>query len=92
MRAAVQQIRQWTDKPIIITEAGGTTANMSLDEQARICRDLVLAGAELGVKVCIYELMDDPDAGGKAVQANFGAYESDFTRKPAADALSALVK
>lgn len=91
LAAAVAKIRAFSDKPIIISEGGASSANMTLEEQARICADLVQAGHDQGVKVYLYELMDDPDTSGRDLQSNFGLVESDFTDKPAAQAVRAIV-
>lgn len=76
-------VREVSDKPIIVTEGGGTTANMSLETQARVVRELVQALDELGIRCAVYEALDDPNASGTDVQSNFGVYESDYSDKPA---------
>jgi hypothetical protein len=88
---AIADIRTFWQGPIVISEGGGSSANMGETEQARICADLVKACNKFGVKLYIYELVDDPNPAGDDPESNFAPYESDWSRKPAADALRALV-
>jgi hypothetical protein len=77
--------------PVIVSEYGGTTAKMSLNQQATVLASGLTYLAGKGVKAYIYELMDDADPTGMDIQSNFGIYESTWADKPAVVALRALV-
>ncbi len=69
---------------------GGSTANMSLADQSRVCTTGLSYLAGKKIKTFIYELWDDLDTTGNALQSNFGIYESNGTDKPAVVGLRAL--
>jgi Glycosyl hydrolase catalytic core len=76
--------------PVVVSEYGGTTANMSLAQQAKVLSDGLPYLAGKGAKAYVYELMDDADPTGQDMQSNFGVYESSWADKPGVVALRSL--
>jgi Cellulase (glycosyl hydrolase family 5) len=77
--------------PAMVSEFGGSTANMTLQDQSRVLTTGLKYLASKSIKCFIYELWDDQDSTGNDLQSNFGMYESDGRPKPAEAALEALV-
>jgi hypothetical protein len=77
--------------PVVVSEFGGSTANMSLAQQAKVLSDGVPYLAGKGAKAYVYELMDDADPTGQDMQSNFGVYESTWADKPSVVGLRSLV-
>jgi Cellulase (glycosyl hydrolase family 5) len=75
----------------MVSEFGGSTANMTLQDQSRVLTSGLQYLASKNIKCFIYELWDDPDSTGQVLQSNFGIYDSNGTPKPAETALAALV-